>query len=276
MQCVIAFGALAPQDGILVHTPWGDLVAADRLTGDIWNDPPFYCTAVLATPLPMRLEPTTSGQIPIPTCSANAHRIGQLVSYGIAPGSNRQEPATAVPLHAGGLPPWGIHGWGGEVRVPGGSSRSTPLSSEEAAEAAVWMADLDDTEIGRIEVGLRRLVRGLAERPDPSDQLIDAVIAWENFVEHRSQPTSSVIWGMQHLAGPSGWSKTRINSVYKVRSDVVHGDEPDYSRVREYAPEALQIGLDALRALLRNHWETLPMSSEERIIALGYRLPASP
>jgi hypothetical protein len=116
-------------------------------------------------------------------------------------------------------------------------------------------------------------VRGLAERRDAGDQLIDAVIAWENLVEHRSQPTGSVIWGMTHLAGPSGWSKTRINSIYKVRSDVVHGEEPDYSRVRDYAPQALQIGPDALRNLLRQHGDTLTMSSEKRITALGYQLP---
>lgn len=271
--CVIAFGALPSQTGILVQTPWGDLVAADRLTGEIWNDPPYRCTVVLATPAPMKLVPMTPDQMPTPAFPVNTHRIGQLVSYGIALGSNRQDPTTAVPLHAGGLPPWGMHGWGGELRESGFGRRSTPLSSEEGQEAAGWMTDLDGVKIARIEIGLRRLVRSLAERHDAGDQLVDAVIAWENLVEHRSQPTSSVIWGIKHLAGPSGWSKTRINSIYEVRSDVVHGEEPDYSRVRDYAPQALQIGLDALRNLLRQHRDTLAMSSEERITALGYHLP---
>ena len=162
--CVTAFGALPPQAGMLLNTPWGDLVAADRLTGEIWNDPPHRCTAVLATPVPMRLVPATPGQMPMPTFLINTHRIGQLVSYGIALGSNRQDPATAVPLHAGGLPPWGLQGWGGEVREPGFSRRSAPLSTEEIQDVAVWMTDLDGAEIARIEIGLRRLVRRLCQR----------------------------------------------------------------------------------------------------------------
>jgi hypothetical protein len=120
-----------------------------------------------------------------------------LVSYGIALGSNREDPATAVPLHTSELPPWGMHGWGGEVRSPGMTSRSTPLTRGEAEEAARWMTDLDAVQVDRIEVALGRLVRGLAERMDHTDQLIDAVIAWENLVEHRGQPTGSVIWGME-------------------------------------------------------------------------------
>jgi hypothetical protein len=58
--CVIAFSALPQQAGTLVQTPWGDLVGADRLAGEIWNDPPFLCTAVLATPIPMKLEVNAS------------------------------------------------------------------------------------------------------------------------------------------------------------------------------------------------------------------------
>jgi len=271
--CVIAFGALPSQTGTLVQTPWGDLVGADRLTGEIWNDPPFLCTAVLATPAPMKLEVSASPQPPTGTFGMKVHRIAQLVSYGIALGSNRDDPATAVPLHVGELPPWGAHGWGGEVRSPGITSRSTPLTSAETEKAGRWMTDLDAVQVDRIEVALRRLVRGLAERTDHTDQLIDAVIAWENLVEHRAQPTGSVIWGMRQLAGPAGWSRTRIEKVYETRSDVVHGEQPDHAQIRERAPQALKIGLDALRALIDDHGDTLSMSSEERVIALGYSMP---
>lgn len=271
--CLIGFGAFSLQPGIPVHTPWGDLRHADRLTSEIWKQSPGDCTVVLAVPVPVRLEPLAQNTVPQGAFHAEAYRIAQLVSYGTALGSDRENPTTAVPLMTGGLLPWGMPGWGGEVRTVGSSSRSTPLTTTEASEAARWMASLGDVPIDRIEVALRRLVRGLAERMDPADQLIDAVITWENLVEHRDHPTKSVVWGMRELAGPSGWSRNQIQKVYDARSDVVHGEQPDYTRIRGYAPKALRLGLDALRELIAHHPATLAMNSEERVTALGFSAP---
>jgi hypothetical protein len=271
---LIAFSLPALQIGKLLPTPWGDLVGADRLTAEIWNDAPGRCTAVLATPVPMKLARLTRAPIPGERFHTEAYRIAQLVSYGVALGSNRQEPATAVPLHTAGLLPWGMPGWGGEIRTVGIGGRSTLLTSAEVEEAGRWMTDLDVAPIDRIEVALRRLVRALAERFDLVDQLIDAVIAWENLVEHRDKPTASVLWGMKHLTAGSGWSRTRIDGIYETRSNVVHGEQPDYTRIHEYAPQALRMGLDAVRALLEHHRDTLTMSSEDRVITLGYRIEA--
>lgn len=268
-----AFSAPAVAPGSVVHTPWGELVGADRLTSEIWNGPPGRCTAVLATPVPTRFEPLASDQAQPGAFGAEAYRIAQLVSYGIALGTDPKDPATAVPLHTSELLPWGVPGWGGEVRTPGMTSRSTPLTSNEAGEAARWMADLGGVPIDRIQVALRRLVQALAERIDYQDRLIDGVIAWENLVEYRGKPTGSVLCGMRKLAGSAGWSKTRIGDVYDTRSDIVHADRPDHGRVAEHAPQAIRIGLDALRALIVSRPDTLTMNFEERVIALGYPLP---
>lgn len=268
--CLIAFGALSMQPDVPVRTPWGELLHADRLTAEIWQHSPGSCTAVLAVPVPMKLEPFTQDRAPVGTFHAEAYRIAQLVSYGIALGSDREDPTTAVPLMTGGLLPWGMPGWGGEVRTVGSRSRSTPLTAIEASESAQWMTSLDEVPADRIEVALRRLVRGLAERMDAADQLIDAVIAWENLVEHRDQPTGSVIWGIRELAGHCGWSKNQIQKVYDTRSDVVHGEQPDYARILDYAPKALRLGLDAVREVIGKRPDTLAMTSEERVIALGY------
>lgn len=268
-----AFSAPALTPGSAVRTPWGDLLGVDRLTGEIWNDPPGSCTAVLATPIRSKFEPIAPGHLLPGTFGAEAYRIAQLVSYGIALGTDPEDPATAVPLHTSGLLPWGVPGWGGEVRTPGLTSRATPLTANEGDEAARWMADLGGVSIERIQVALRRLIRALAERADHQDQLIDAVIAWENLVEHRERPTGSVLWGMRELAGPAGWSKTRIGDIYKNRSDIVHGEPPNHEHVMKHAPEAIRIGLDALRALIVSHPDTLIMNSEERVIALGYSVP---
>jgi hypothetical protein len=53
----------------------------------------------------------------------------------------------------------------------------------------------------------------------------------------------------------------------------VHGEQPDYTRIRDYAPKALRLGLDALRELIAHHPATLAMNSEERVTALGFSAP---
>jgi hypothetical protein len=274
---VTSFSALQLSPGSRLSTPWGDLVHADRLTAEIWQSPTDRVTAVLATPLATKLvamDPSTP-QIQ-DSFFPRAYRIAQLVSYGIALGSIPDDPAGAVHMNIGGLLPWGMPGWGGEVRMVGFTSRSTPLTDAERTQATRWMTELDQAPIDRIEVALRRLVRALAERQDPSDQLIDAVIAWENLVEHRDRPTSSVLWGIRTLATPAGWSRKRIEGVYKTRSNIVHGEAPDYVRIRADAPEAIRIGLDSVRRLVTHYPDTLQITSEARVVALGYADPTTP
>jgi nitrogen-specific signal transduction histidine kinase len=136
------------------------------------------------------------------------------------------------------------------------------------------MAQLDGLTLDRIDIALRRLVRAVAERLDPLDSLIDAVIAWENLVEHRDQPTKSVLYGVSALVDDRRWSKSRIDKVYKARSDVVHGEPPpDRTKGKEMASAAIRIGLDAVRAVISEHPDKLEMTSEERVTALGFELP---
>jgi hypothetical protein len=264
-----AFSGLKLSPGVGISTPWGVLVHADRLSSEMWHDPMATCTAVLGTPV--RTTLLAMGPKPGGSFFTDAYRIAQLVAYGVALGSNADDPTTAVPLRSGELLPWGMTGTGGELRIVGFGSRSTPLSADEASRAASWMNRLNVAQIGRIDVALRRLVRGLAERFDKADALIDGVIAWENLVEHRGRPTPSVLYGIGVLSRPSDWSKTRINKVYETRSSLVHGEQPDYNRINSMAPDALRIGLDAMRRLLDCHPDKLDMISEDRVLALGLR-----
>jgi hypothetical protein len=271
-----AFRGVTLSTDVVIETPWGRLIHADRMSSEMWR--PDHPSAVLVTTIHSFLRP--SGSDPSDhtehfgsesrELSDQTQRNGQLVSYGLALGSLIDDPATAVPFSSGELLPISMVGRGGPHRSIGFHNRSAPIGGDEATEIMRWMTRLDSAPLDRIDVALRRLVRGLAERVDYFDSLIDAVIGWENLVEHRDQPTKSVLDGISVLVGDSVWSKSRITKVYETRSNLIHGEPPDYGHSKDITTDALRIGLDALRSLFDNHPDKLEMTSEERVEALGF------
>lgn len=112
-------------------------------------------------------------------------------------------------------------------------SQSTQLRPQtvEAAQAEAWAsisAQLDAIPSGRIAVTRRRILQAAAERRDPNDVLVDAVIAWESMVGADSETVFRVSGAMAWLLEPSD-TKARaalqreIKKIYGLRSSVVHG-----------------------------------------------------
>ena len=249
IETLIFFSGVLLEPERPIETPWGNLICADRLAAEIFPQagmPP--ATAVLAVATPTMLAPQMAPEAFNHEAATRAREMGQIVTYAVGLGSNPEDPAGAMLGVVGGLLPFGMPGGGRQVRTIGVSSRTVPLSDSETCEIARWMADLDAVPLRRIEVALRRLVRALTERVDRDDVIIDAVIAWENLVEHRDAPTASVLWGIRNLTNDAGWSRRRIEAVYKTRSDIIHGDSSG-SRDAD-ARDAVRIGLDATRQVL--------------------------
>ena len=278
VERLIFFSGVTLTPDQTVHTPWGDLIHANRLAAEIFLQPGAASpTAVLAVGIGTRLVRDSPPEPFNPKAPSQAREIGQTVTYAIALGSDPENPAGAMLGMTGSILPFGMPGGGREIRTVGLPSRHEPLSEGEAREIACWIVDLDAVPLQRIEVALRRLVRALTERVDWADVIIDAVIAWENLVEHRDAPTASVLWGIRKLTEDTDWSRRRIQTVYETRSDIVHGDDPKSSDPRSDAQDAIRVGLDAMRQLLaagRDDPAILEMSSEERVLALGYSLSA--
>jgi Apea-like HEPN len=268
-----AFRGVSLRPDASVSTPWGELVHADRMSTEMW--PREGCSAVLATPIrsylrPQGGNPSSWDSSGLRELSMSTNRNAELTSYGIALGSAVDDPATAVPVSAGELLPTGMSGRSGAFRSVGLHARSSPISPQEALMATEWMELLSELPCDRVGIGLSRLVRGLAERHDRLDSLIDAVIAWENLVGTRTQLSKSVAFGICTLADSTEVTEDQISDIYNARSRVVHGDVPDYARIGELANDALRIGLQAMRSLFENHQDKLEMTSEERVIALGF------
>lgn len=263
-----AFGGLRLNSGDRIATPWGDVVLADRLVRAVWVSEQDHMSAILCVQEPLtyaRGERTGDNK-----AWQRQRRIASLVSYAVTLGSEAADPMAAVPLGVGTLLPTGMPGSGGEIRFVGLQRRQDPLTSAERSEIEKWISVLDGVDVEHIELGLARLCRSVGERHDPADSLVDAVIAWENLVEHSAEPSRSVRFGMSALVGASG--KREREEAYGTRSAVVHGEHVSSERLRSSKRTAVSAAVNAFRSLILSHPEKLALTSDERVLALGLQL----
>ncbi|MEU6240560.1 hypothetical protein [Streptomyces sp. NPDC047024] len=139
----------------------------------------------------------------------------------------------------------------------------TQLTEPEVEAWREWFELLGNPHAEHIDLALSRVIRAVSERREPSDVLIDSVIAWENlFGSKDGEPTLRVTASLALLleGNPSARRKlrTKLGKIYALRSDVVHGT----SALKEQAQfaacyEALDIAIEALRVLLRDRKDVL-------------------
>jgi hypothetical protein len=70
--------------------------------------------------------------------------------------------------------------WSDPRRLP--SLVPTELSKSQAGGWQEWIGRVDSRRIPAVDIAIRRTLLAAAERADPTDALVDAVIAWENLV----------------------------------------------------------------------------------------------
>jgi Apea-like HEPN len=169
---------------------------------------------------------------------------------------------TPNPFFAGG------GGWSGVpagLTIPGDS-----LVDKDGADAiAEWSRRL----VGLPEsiwLGARRLVGAIADRIDPLDAFIDAVVCWENLLGAEAEVSFRLCAGMALLLEPENPEKraelfSEMRELYGVRSGLVHGSrEPSDAKAAEYRSRAIELALSAMRCLF-DHPELLEAkSSSER------------
>jgi hypothetical protein len=128
---------------------------------------------------------------------------------------------------------------------------------------AQWITDVDAGRVPTVEVAIRRTIRSAAERSDPSDALVDAVIAWENLVGSREgEPTlrisAALAWLLEDDAASRRSRQTAVKKLYQLRSDVVHGNRPlDGPEAVQGSRDARMVAVEALRKLFRDRPELL-------------------
>src|SRR5437870_11641195 len=85
------------------------------------------------------------------------------------------------------IDPLAIGGRGSSWRDPRKARPLMPivLSRAEATKWGEWIRLIDDRRVKNIDVAIRRTLFATADRLDPNDGLVDAVIALENLVGSR-------------------------------------------------------------------------------------------
>jgi hypothetical protein len=155
-------------------------------------------------------------------------------------------------------------GWSVSLGDPRRSTglRATQLSDDDVNAWGEWYERLNTPYVDRIEVALTRILRAASERREPSDVLIDSVIAWESlFGSRQGEPTFRVTASMAALLGDSYEARRNLagdlRSIYNLRSDVVHGNRSlkrdEYTRCFE----ALDFAIMAVRKLVSDRIDIL-------------------
>ena len=176
------------------------------------------------------------------------------------------------------LDPLAIGGRGSSWRDPRKSRSIMPvlLTKAEAKKWGEWIQLVDDRRVKNINVAIRRTLFAAADRVDPTDALVDAVIAWENLVgSSQGEPTLRIAAALAWLLGKTASERQDIRSqvaaLYKIRSHVVHGNrflKPKESD--EKHREALDLAVRSMRVMFRDRPELLTecKDSTERSLRL--------
>jgi Apea-like HEPN len=139
------------------------------------------------------------------------------------------------------------------------------LTDEEVGAWGEWYARLSTAHVDRIELGLTRTMRAIAERREPSDVLVDSVIAWESmFGSRQGEPTLRVTTSMAKLLETTDQAREQLRrklvDIYSLRSDIVHGNR--HLKESEYAKcqEALDLAVRAIRVLVTDRTDILKLT----------------
>jgi Apea-like HEPN len=140
----------------------------------------------------------------------------------------------------------------------------TELTEAEVAAWGEWYERLNTAHLDRIELALTRILRAIAERLEPSDVLIDSVIAWESlFGTKDGEPTFRVTTCLALLLEQSFQARKdlrqRLSRIYNLRSKVVHGGGNLKENEYPLCQEALKVAIDAIRVLVTERTDILEL-----------------
>ena len=150
------------------------------------------------------------------------------------------------------------------------------LTTEEVSRWQEWIEQVDKCRVPSIAIALRRTLQATAERTDPTDALVDAVIAWENLVgSSQGEPTlrvsAALAWLLGDTAADRKEIRKQVSDLYALRSKVVHGARVlDPQQAHKERGTALDIAIRALRVLFSQRTELLTdcKDSTERSLRL--------
>ncbi|WP_433457761.1 hypothetical protein [Micromonospora sp. CA-248212] len=210
---------------------------------------------------------------------AEQAKIAEMLShtfFATALASENNPPAACAHLWTAIVDPFsfGCHmSYRTDVLAPVGHYQ---LSPSEVSELRAWAERLRSTPANKVEIPRRRILSAIAERGDPVDGFIDAVIAWESLFAGTDQGELSfrICAAMAKLLfdGPADRlaEHKRLIRLYTKRSKVLHGAQnitvADAIESRDYA---IRVVLECVRKLYLQHPDLLQDPDRSKKIIIG-------
>jgi hypothetical protein len=141
----------------------------------------------------------------------------------------------------------------------------TQLTDSEVEAWGRWYESLNTPHVAKIDLALTRILRAIAERREPSDVLIDSVIAWENlFGTKEGEPTFRVTMCLAKLLEQTSEARlelrARLGKIYALRSKIVHGGGTLRQAEYPLCNEALDTAIRAIEVLLTDRIDILTLA----------------
>jgi hypothetical protein len=286
VRCSVAFvGAELP--GRSLATPWGTLRTPTPGELELRADTPVAHSqeVILSTtvPLEMRIDQDSArGTLASPYAAAAAatfqavqHKADMLALTLLL--AFDRDPAVAVartwtllenPLNQGPSLSWF------QSAVP---LHPHVLVSEDRPTIRAWATRIERDYSDRLDIAVKRTLSSLTTRWDPTDRLIDAVVALENlFGTGSGELAFRISTGAAYLLERDTQRRADVQSevsrLYNVRSKIVHGaHSPAPATVEPLARAATTIAVRSLRALFAHHRRLLDEKDRARLLILGTR-----
>jgi hypothetical protein len=156
----------------------------------------------------------------------------------------------------------------GPVNKPSG--HSCVLSGPEVDTPADRCRAIAAAHTKKLDLTVRRLLSTMADRHDPVNKLIDAVIAWEDlFGSTEGETTMRVSVSLARLLASSPDQREMLcreaKDIYRTCSKIVHGNEPPDNRTaNEKGIRAIVLGLRALGMLYDERNDLIALDSAAR------------
>gem|GEM_PF-1935868 len=150
------------------------------------------------------------------------------------------------------------------------------LTEEQVVRWKEYTAATTVDEAVRVRIALHRALVALTERSMVEDVLIDAVMVWENLFGAAGDTTLRVCGSLARLLAQGDETRNSVfdqtKKIYELRSRVVHGSAVVDDKSAALPRQALEIALDALRAVFVDRPELLKAkdgAERSRILLLG-------
>lgn len=148
------------------------------------------------------------------------------------------------------------------------------LTKEMAKEVEYWY---DKITFNKLNIGIKKLLSAIANRPNPNDAFIDAIIVWENIFGSKTETTFKITASLAKLLEPENEEKRlelqkELQKLYNLRSELVHGvNELPADKAHDHKNRAIVISIKSLKILFEERPDLLKYNSGKRstIMLLG-------